>query len=45
MATHNKEFEVYFIICEFYLEFDKNFRIHIESFFCHNVNGITKIKT
>ena len=45
ITTHNKEFDVYFINCEFYLEFDNNFKIHIESFYCHNVDNITEIKT
>ena len=38
MTTHNKEFYMSFINCEFYLEIDINFKMHIERFFCHYVD-------
>ena len=45
MTIHNKKFNIFFINCEFNLVFDNNFKIHIETNYCYNIDDITKIKS
>ena len=45
ITRYKKEFHVSFINWEFYIDFDKNFKIHIESFYCISVDDLTKIKS
>ena len=44
ISSYNNELHAHLINCEFYLEFDNNLKIHIESFFCLNDDDITKVK-
>ena len=36
---------IYSIKCDFYLVFDNDFKIHIETHYVHNKDDLTKIKT
>ena len=42
VSTHNKKFEIYFIYCEFKIQFDNNSIIDIKSEYVHNIE-IVKI--
>ena len=40
ISTHNKNFDFYFINCEFVIEFDNNFIGNIEIKFFYNTDNI-----
>ena len=39
ISTHNKEFDFYFYICEFKIEFDNNFTTNIETDYFYNIES------
>ena len=39
ITTHNKKFDLYFIICEFKIEFDNNFTTNIENNYFYNIEA------
>ena len=44
VTSYNKKFDVYSIKFDFYLVFNDDFGIHIETFYVHNKDDLTKIK-
>ena len=44
VTSHNKKFDIYYIKCDFYLVFNDDFKIHIETYYVHNKDYLTKIK-
>ena len=45
VTSYNKKFDIYSIKCDFYLVFNDDFKIHIETHYVHNKDNLTKIKT
>ena len=45
VTSYNKKFDIYSIKCDFYLVFNNDFGIHIETLYVHNKDDLTKIKT
>ena len=45
VCSYNKKFDIYSIKCDFYLVFNNDFKIHIETCYVHNKDDLTKIKT
>ena len=41
-TTHNKNFDVYLIICDFKIEFDNNFIVHLETGYVFNIESEKK---
>ena len=44
VTSYNKKFDIYYIKCDFYLVFNDDFKIHIETYYVHNKDYLTKIK-
>ena len=44
VTSYNKKFDIYSIKCDFYLVFNDDFKIHIETYYVHNKDDLTKIK-
>ena len=44
VTRYNKKFDIYSIKCDFYLVFNDDFKIHIETYYVHNKDDLTKIK-
>ena len=44
VPSYNKKFDIYSIKCDFYLVFNDDFKIHIETYYVHNKDDLTKIK-
>ena len=44
VTSYNKKFDIYSIKCDFYLVFNDVFKIHIETYYVHNKDDLTKIK-
>ena len=40
ICTHNKNFDIYFINCEFVIEFENNFQANIETNYFYNTDII-----
>ena len=46
ISSHNKKLSIYFINCKLFLVFDDNFKIYIETNYCHDIDDeFTKIKS
>ena len=45
VAIYNKKFDLYSIKCHFYLVFNNDFKIHIETCYVYNKDDLTTIKT
>ena len=45
VIIHKKKFYLYLFNCEFYLVFDNDYKRHIETNYCHNIEDITQIKS
>ena len=45
VTSYNKKFDIYSIKCDFYLVFNDDFKILIETYYVHNKDDLTKIKT
>ena len=45
VTTHNKKFHFYLVRREFILELDNIFTTNIQTDYCYNMDGITKIKS
>ena len=45
VTSYNKNFDIYFIKCDFYLLFNNDFGKHIKTNHAHIKNDLTKIKT
>ena len=45
VASYNKKLDIYSIKCDFYLVFNNDFKIHIETYYVHNKDDLSKIKT
>ena len=45
VTRYNKKFDIYSIKCDFYLVFNDDFKIHIETYYVHNKEDLTKIQT
>ena len=45
VTSYNKKFDIYSIKCDFYLVFNDEFKIHIETYYVHNKDDLSKIKT
>ena len=44
VTSYNKKFDIFYIKCDFYLVFNDDFKIHIETYYVHNKDYLTKIK-
>ena len=44
VTSYNKKFDISYIKCDFYLVFNDDFKIHIETYYVHNKDYLTKIK-
>ena len=44
VTSYTKKFDIYYIKCDFYLVFNDDFKIHIETYYVHNKDYLTKIK-
>ena len=44
VTSYNKKFDRYSIKYDFYLVFNDDFKIHIETYYVHNKDDLTKIK-
>ena len=44
VTSYSKKFDIYYIKCDFYLVFNDDFKIHIETYYVHNKDYLTKIK-
>ena len=45
VTSCNQKFDINCIKCDFYLAFNDDFKIHIETYYVHNKDDLTKIKT
>ena len=45
VTSYIKKFDKFSIKCDFYLVFNDDFKIHIETHYVHNMDDLTKIKT
>ena len=45
VTSYKKKFNINSIKCDFYLVFNNDFKIHIETYYVHNKDDLTKIKT
>ena len=39
VCTHNKKFDIYFIYCEFKIQFDNNYTIDLQTEYVHNIES------
>ena len=44
VTSYNRKFDINSIKCDFYLVFNDEFKIHIETYYVHNKDDLTKIK-
>ena len=45
VTSDNKKFDIYSTKCDFYVVFNNDFKIHIEIYYVHNKDDLTKTKT